>query len=102
MATNKKITGNPPAEDGRRTERNLKILADQVVEIVSEISGKQISEKSADLADLGLDSMAKLDVLASLEERFDIVLNESVVEEFHTIGHIAQIVSDVIRSTTAR
>jgi acyl carrier protein len=96
------MTENPPSDDGRRTERNLKILVDQVGKIVSDVSGKQISDKSADLADLGLDSMAKLDVLASLEERFDIVLNERVVEEFHTIGHIAKIVGDVMRSATTR
>jgi acyl carrier protein len=100
LAAGKKMTENNPSKQGGGTERNLKILVEQVGKIVSEISGKPIPEKSADLATLGMDSMAKLEVLARLEERFDIVLNESVVEEFHSIGHIAKIIKDIIRSTT--
>jgi acyl carrier protein len=102
VAAGKKMTENRSPEPESGVYRNLDILQDQVGEIVSEISGKQVPEKSADLASLGMDSMAKLDVLASLEERFDIVLNESVVEEFHSIGHIAHIIRDVIRSKSTR
>jgi acyl carrier protein len=102
VAAGKKMNGLNSSEIDSGTDQNLNILVDQVGEIVAKISGEQIPEKSADLASLGMDSMAKLDVLASLEERFDIVLNESVVEEFHSISHIAHIVKDVIRSKSTR
>ena len=83
-------------------DENLVSIAAQVGEIVAEIAGKPVPEKNAKLDNLGIDSMAKLDILASLEERFDILLNERMVEEFHTVGHIAKIVDEAIRSNPPR
>ena len=70
--------------------------------IVAEISGKPAPDENTELLSLGIDSMAKLDILASLEDHFLVVLNESMVEEFHTVGHIAKIVGEAIRSTGSR
>ena len=81
---------------------NRATIAAQVGEIVAEIAEKPLPEKNTVLTSLGIDSMAKLDILAILEERFDVLLNESMVEEFHTVGHIAQIVAEAIRSTASR
>jgi acyl carrier protein len=79
---------------------NQEFLLNQVEQIVSEISGKKIPDTKANLASLGMDSMTMLDVLTALEDRFGIVLNESVAEEFVTLNQIARVVQDVIRTTT--
>ena len=92
---------NRPGAQGEADE-NLVRITIAVEEIISEIAGKPLSENNTELTSLGIDSMNKLDILASLEERFDILLNESMVEGFHTVGHIAQIVGEAIRANVSR
>jgi acyl carrier protein len=102
VAADKEITRKPLPELDSAALGAMAIMIDQVGGIVSEISGKDVPEKSVDLASLGIDSITKLEILASLEERLDIVLNESVVEEFHSVGHIAHIIRDAIRAKSTR
>ncbi len=78
---------------------DLAILTDQVSEVVTEIAGKKISDWDANLRALGMDSMALLDVLATLEERFGIFLNENTVLEFYSINRITNVVQEAIRSS---
>ena len=102
MAAGKEMTDeNTNQADGGTDENPLELVA-RVEEIVSEISGKPLPEKNIELTALGIDSMAKLDILASLEEHFDVILNESMVEEFHTVAHIAKIVGEAMRTTPSR
>jgi acyl carrier protein len=83
----------------QKRESQLKELEIQVAGIVAEITGHNVSDPKADLSALGLDSMALLDVLAVMEERFDVVLTEDVVQEFRTVHRIAHIIRDAIRSS---
>ena len=80
---------------------NLMILMEQVGDIVREVAKTDIPDREANLAQYGMDSMALLDVLAVLEERFGIFVNESVIEEFHSISRITRVVRDVIRTSTS-
>lgn len=80
---------------------NLMILMEQVGDIVREVAKTEIPDREANLAQYGIDSIALLDILAVLEDRFGILLNESVIEEFHSISRITRVVRDVIRMSTA-
>jgi len=78
---------------------DLAILSDQVSEVVSEIAGKKIQDWDANLKAMGMDSMALLDVLATLEERFGIILSENNIQEFYSINRITNVVQEAIRAS---
>ena len=60
-------------------------LNSKVLEIVKEVAGKEIVSSKTDLSSLGIDSMVKLDILTSLEKKFNVELNESSIREFVNI-----------------
>lgn len=70
----------------------------EVEQILQEIAGKPVPSRTSPLADLALDSLVMLDVLTTLEERFDVVLNENVIRELGTINRIARVVKDTADS----
>jgi acyl carrier protein len=72
-------------------------LERQVAEIVTQVGGKPVTEVDAELADLGFDSLALLDLLAALELRFQIELTEDVISEFRTVARVSRVVRDADR-----
>ena len=86
-------SNNPGGSAGQPTD-----LAKRVADIVSEIYGGEIADETVDLADLGMDSMALLEILAALEEHFHITLHEDTINAFQTIGHITRIVGEAVRA----
>lgn len=69
-------------------------LERRVAEVVAEVGGSPVPSADADLSEFGFDSLALLDLLAALEERFRIDLTEDVVTEFRTIAEVARVVRD--------
>ncbi len=74
------------------------LICREVEQILRDIAGKPAPARTAPLVDLSLDSITMLDVLSTLEQRFDIVLNENVIQEFGTINRIARVVKDTVDS----
>ena len=83
------------------SEYGSEALIGLVGDVVSEVVGKTISDWEADLASLGLDSLTLLEILASLEEKFHVTLNEGVIEEFQTVARITRVVEDAVRALAA-
>jgi acyl carrier protein len=75
-----------------------KNLAGEIMEIVVNLTGKQVPSTKTDLASVGIDSMAKLDILTALEQKFSVHLGESSFREFVTINRITRVVQDAIRA----
>ena len=82
-------------------DQSPEVLMGQVGDVVSEVIGKTISDSEANLIALGLDSLTLLEILATLEEKFGIILNEGVIEEFQTIARITRVVEDAVRAFAA-
>ena len=72
-------------------------LAEEVAEVITEITGKEIPAHHTDLSTLGFDSIAMLDVLATLESRYEISLNENIIREFRTVNRITRILKEMVR-----
>jgi acyl carrier protein len=86
-----------PGEDKRHQTADND-LAQEVAAVITEVTGKTIPAHDTDLSGLGFDSIAMLDVLATLEERFHISLNENIIAEFSTINRITRILKEMLRS----
>jgi len=69
-------------------------LERRVADVVAEIGGCDPPAPDFQLAELGFDSLALLDLLAALEETFNIELTEDVVTDFRTIAGISRVVRD--------
>jgi acyl carrier protein len=82
-------------------QKGMGALVSQVKEVVCSIAGQEITDSDAQLAGFGVDSLELLDILAAVEERFGIVLNENMVREFSSISRIASIIEDVVRSSAS-
>ena len=83
-------------------DRKIEVLADEVSGVIAGITGGDGWSLDTDLASVGLDSMALLDILAALEERFGVVLTEDLVSEFRSIRGIVRIVEDAVRSSSGK
>ena len=82
---------HPPHQGG------IDAITAQVDEVVALVAGRPIPSFETDLQSIGIDSIAMLEILALLEERFDILLNETSVKDFHTIHDISRIVKELVR-----
>jgi len=49
-------------------------------------------DDESDLFELGLDSMARLELLALLEQSFEVELTEDITTEFQTLSRIARVI----------
>ena len=74
-------------------------IAKDVARIATAVSGKSIPSYRDDLFQLGIDSLTMLDLLAALEEHFDVHLNENITGEFRSVERIVRIIRDI--ATTA-
>ena len=76
----------------------FKGILNEVSDLVSPILSQDIPSPETDLTNLGIDSIAMLEVLTALEEHFDITLNENLVREFRCLHDIGHIVMEQIRA----
>lgn len=72
-------------------------LADGVAELVLEAGAGHVPGGAGDADEIlaGLDSLGRLELLAALENRFEVELTEDLISEFESIERIARILSDV-------
>lgn len=86
--------------DGRGSQHDMDVdtIEDAVRQTVEKVSGIRVSDYESSLAAAGVDSLLLLEILSELEQKFEIVLNESVVEEFYSLSRIARVILDALRS----
>ena len=76
-------------------------IRERVAAVLVRTTGRGAPGPDDDLEPLGMDSMARLELLAALEEEFGIELTEDLIQEFRTVNRIARVVHDA-SSTPAR
>ncbi len=64
--------------------------------------GKEELGLAARFYDVGIDSLSALEVLAALEEKYDIVMEEQELRDTGTIGAVVNVVSSKIRKKEAK
>jgi len=79
-------------EKSARLDEELSRIRERVAAILAGISGRAAPGPDDDLDEMGVDSMARLDLLAALENEFHVELMEDLVSEFRTVNRIARIV----------
>ena len=84
-------------QDDSRPRAEGEELAREVTRIITEVTDQSVPAHDTDLNTLGFDSIAMLDVLASLEARFSVSLNENMIREFRTVDRITRILKEVMR-----
>ncbi|MCK9461809.1 MAG: phosphopantetheine-binding protein [Proteobacteria bacterium] len=85
-----------PNEDasgaGARRDEELARIRERVAFVLSKVSSGAALGPDDDLAALGMDSMARLELLAQLEQEFAVELTEDLIPEFRTVNRIARII----------
>ncbi len=71
-------------------------LVNGIKEILGGLLGERHLTMETDLFELGLDSMARLELLAIIEERFTVELTEDMTQEFRTITRISRVIRNAL------
>jgi len=72
---------------------------DSILDVLSEeleISKDKILPKSHILNDLGGDSLQIVEVIMSLEEHFDIIIDDEAVDHINTVEDIYKIIGEIL------
>jgi acyl carrier protein len=84
-----------------RRDEELARIRERVADVLAKVSGREAPGPDDDLAALGMDSMARLDLLAMIEREFQVELTEDLIAEFRTVNRIARIVRGALSLQTA-
>lgn len=71
---------------------HIEQIEQQIVGIISTVSGKPIERGTDNLQSLNLDSLAKLEIMTLLENTFRLSLTEESARQFTSISSIARII----------
>jgi acyl carrier protein len=85
---------------GARRDEELARIRERVAEVLARVKDGAPGPDD-DLAALGMDSMARLDLLALLEREFGIELTEDLIPEFRTVNRIARIIRGALTLTAS-
>ncbi len=77
-------------------------MVDIVESFLIDLTGASAVDPDQELDDLGLDSMAKLELLARLEARFNIEMTEDTVSQFRTLNRISRLVRDAVHQSVGQ
>ena len=72
-------------------EKVKQILMDQLG-----IDGDQITETTDIVEDLGADSLDVVEMVMTLEEEYELVINDETIQEFKTVGDVVAFIEDNI------
>jgi acyl carrier protein len=92
---------SPPPRDptGSRADE-LEIIASRIAIIVSDITRLDAPLPDEELINSNIDSVTRLEMLARVEQEFEIELTEDLLTEFKTINHIARLVRGALAPST--
>ena len=81
---------------------------DNVISVLTEMLQKlsntniELSEATAIVKDVGLESIQVIEYLCEVEDYFEIIINEEKVAQAQTIGDLADVVREWLSTTTKR
>lgn len=67
-------------------------ITDRVAQLVAEVTGGAAPAPDDDFDAIGVDSLARLELLARLEVELGVELTEDLVGEFRSVNHVARII----------
>ncbi len=73
-------------------EKDLRAL----VATILEVEPDTIDDKASFVKDLGMDSMMALEILASIEKKYKIVIPEETLAKFTSLSQTVKIVQDML------
>ncbi len=68
----------------------------ELVATILEVEPNTIDEKASFVKDLGMDSMMALEILASIEKKYKIVIPEEALAKFTSLNQTVKIVQDML------
>jgi acyl carrier protein len=79
-------------------------LEQEIIDTIADETGLSSEElgRATRFYDVGIDSLSALEILAALEGKYDIVLDEQELRETSTIGAVVNVVASKIRKKEAR
>lgn len=75
-----------------------KVAADmrELVATILEVEPETIDENASFVKDLGMDSMMALEILASIEKKYKIVIPEETLAKFTSLNQTVKIVQEML------
>ena len=80
------------------TETQIKSDLKAMMAEIMETDSEDIRDDAQFVKDLGMDSMMALEILATLEKRYKIVIPEEELLKFTTLNNTAQVVSKIVNA----
>lgn len=68
----------------------------ELVATILEVEPDTIDEQASFVKDLGMDSMMALEILASIEKKYKIVIPEETLAKFTSLSQTVKIVQDML------
>ncbi|MCK5015013.1 MAG: acyl carrier protein [Candidatus Omnitrophica bacterium] len=78
------------------TDAQIKSELKEMMAEIMETESEEIKDDAQFVTDLGMDSMMALEVLASLEKKYKIVIPEEELLKFTTLNNTVEVVSNII------
>ena len=78
------------------TETQLRKEIKEMMAEIMETEPEEIKDDAQFVEDLGMDSMMALEILASLEKKYKIVIPEEELLKFTTLNNTVEVVSNII------
>ena len=81
------------------TDAQIKSELKEMMAEIMETESEEIKDDAQFVTDLGMDSMMALEVLASLEKKYKIVIPEEELLKFTTLNNTVEVVSNIINGS---
>lgn len=77
-------------------KRNVTEDLRELVATILEVEPDTIDEKASFVKDLGMDSMMALEILASIEKKYKIIIPEETLAKFTSLNQTVKIVQEML------
>jgi acyl carrier protein len=77
-------------------KRNVEADLRQLVATILEVEPEAINDQASFVKDLGMDSMMALEILASIEKKYKIVIPEETLAKFTSLSQTVNIVQNML------
>ena len=79
-------------------QENIQLKIKEIISEITEVDSQAIKQDSHLVQDLGADSMAALELMATLERKFEIVIDPENLPEMVTLEKINELVTRILSS----
>jgi acyl carrier protein len=77
------------------------MIEKEIIEIIQQTAGSNKEIKPTDklLEDLGLDSLDSVEIIMSIEQKYDITIQDDKISNIHTVGDIIELAKKMCKSS---